>query len=461
MNVQDKIAVHDNILAYESPAKLLKMFAWPAIISMLANSLYNIIDQIFIGHAVGYLGNAATTVTFPIVTVVLAVATLFGVGGSAVAAIRLGEGRKDIAEKVLNTVVTVALVIGIVMTIIGLSIMDPLLILFGATENTMEYSRQFGSVMILIIPVSILIIALANLARADGNPQIAMRGMVSGVILNFVLAPLFIFAFKWGVLGAAFATACAQLLSLFIFVRYFTLKSNMRLQKAYLLNPDWRLGFQVATLGFSSCILQSGATLLQVVMNNALLYYGDLSGVGGDLAISAMGVVMKVNMIVISICIGIGAGSQPIIGFNKGAGQLQRVKEVYLLAVKIASAVTIFGWLCCQFIPEPLLAIFGVDNPEFMDFAVACMRLFLGGVFLAGFQIISTSYFQATGQPLKASFLSTLRQLLLLLPLLIILPWWYGITGILYAGMISDFGSAMIIGIFMYFELKKLNQAKI
>jgi len=184
-----------NILAYESPKKLLKMFAWPAIISMLANSLYNIIDQIFIGQAVGYLGNAATTIAFPIVTVVLALGTLFGVGGSAFAAIKLGEGRKDVAEKVLNTVTTMAFIIGIIMMIAGLIYLEPILKIFGATDQTMQYSKEFGGVMIAIIPITMLIIGLANLARADGNPRLAMRSLVGGVVINLLLAPFFIFSF--------------------------------------------------------------------------------------------------------------------------------------------------------------------------------------------------------------------------------------------------------------------------
>ena len=447
-----------NILAYESPEKLLKNIACPAIISMLANSLYNIIDQIFIGQAVGYLGNAATTIAFPIVTVVLALGTLFGVGGSAFAAIKLGEGRKDVAEKVLNTVTTMSFIIGILMMIAGLINLEPILKIFGATDQTMQYSKEFGGVMIAIIPFTMLIIGLANLARADGSPRLAMRSLVGGVLINLVLAPFFIFQFKWGVWGAALATACAQIFSLCVLIWYFIRSSKMRLSLHYLLKPDLNICRKVMAIGFSSCILQSGATILQICMNNSLLYYGNLSPVGGDMAISAMGIVMKVNMIVISTCVGIGMGAQPIIGFNRGADAPARVKATYLLAARIASIITISGWLCCQFIPEEILQIFGSNGENFMDFAVSCMRLFLGGVFVAGFQIISTSYFQATGQPLKATILSMLRQLILLLPLIFLLPLWFGLYGILYAGMISDLVAASIVAVFMIKEMKKLNR---
>lgn len=446
-----------NILGYEKIGKLLKLFAWPAIISMLANSLYNIIDQIFIGQAVGYLGNAATTIAFPIVTIVLALGAMLGVGGSAFAAIKLGEGQREVAEKTLNSVTTAAFLVGVLLMAGGLVWLEPLLTIFGATEQTMTYSKEFGGVMIAIIPMTMLVIGLSNLARADGSPRLAMRALVSGVLLNIVLAPLFIFKFGLGVLGAALATACAQFLSLTVFVWYFSCKGKMRFHRKYLLQPDLSICRRVMTIGLSSCIIQSGATLLQIGMNNSLLYYGNLGMVGGDLAISAMGIVMKVNMIVISICVGIGAGAQPIIGFNRGAGAPRRVKEAYLLSVRAASGVTVAGWLCCQLFPGEILSIFGSNGENFLTFAVSCMRLFLGGVFLAGFQIISTSYFQSTGQPLKASILSMLRQLLLLMPLIFLLPLWFGLEGILYAGLISDLAAGAIVAIFMRKEMRKLN----
>lgn len=448
----------ENILAYEPVGKLLKMFAWPAIISMLANSLYNIIDQIFIGQAVGYLGNAATTIAFPIVTIVMALGTLLGVGGSAFAAIKLGARQEEEAEKALNTVTGVALLVGIFLMLGGFLFLEPILTLFGATANTMQYSKEFGGVMIGIIPLTMLIIGLANLARSDGSPRLAMHALVGGVFLNVILAPVFIFVFHWGVLGAAMATACAQLLTLGILVWYFIRRSKMRLRLRYLLNPDMKICRKAMAIGASSCILQMGATLLQIAMNNSLLYYGALSPVGGDMAISAMGIVMKINMVFISLCIGIGIGAQPIIGFNRGGKKPQRIKETYLLAAKIASAITVIGWIGCQLFPETILQIFGSNGEGFMDFAVACMRFFLGGVFLAGFQIVSTSYFQATGQPLKASVLSMLRQLIILLPLIFILPLWFGLNGILYAGLVADLVAGAIVAVFMVKEMKKLNE---
>ena len=446
----------ENILGFMDIKALLKMFAFPAIISMLANSLYNIIDQIFIGHAIGFLGIAATTIAFPIVTIVLAAGTLLGVGGSASAAIKLGEGKFEDAQRILNTVVSIAIASGIVLAIVGNIFLEPLLVLFGATDATMLYSKQFGGVMISIIPLTMAVIVLSNMARTDGAPILSMHALVGGVIINAVLAPIFIFMFKWGILGAALATACAQVFTVGVLVWYFKSKSKMRFSKEYLLSPDTSLLRRAMAIGASSCLVQLSATILQIIMNNSLLYYGNLSPVGGDAAIGAMGVVMKVNMIFISICIGIGIGAQPIIGFNKGAEKFKRVLETYKLSAKLATSVTIVGWICCMLFPEIILTIFGANGDEFMKFSVDCMRWFLGGVFTAGFQITSTSYFQASGQPLKASILSLMRQFILLIPMMLIIPLWTGLYGILYAGLLADFISFAVILAFMIKEMKKL-----
>lgn len=458
MKSDKTITEEDNILSYEPIEKLLKMFAGPAIVSMLASSLYNIIDQIFIGNAVGYLGIAATTIAFPLVTIVMCVGTLLGVGGSAFAAIKLGEGRPQDAQRILNTVTFVLLLTSLVIVALGLTFLEPLLILFGATDATMLYSKQFSSIMICIMPITTALIALANMARTDGSPRLSMEALVGGVILNIILAPIFIFLFDWGIVGAALATACAQIFSVTVLLWYFIKESNMRLNKYDFFHPHAGLLTRVLEIGASSGLVQISATIMQIVLNNSLLHYGNMEALGGDAAIGAMGIVMKVNMVFISICIGIGIGAQPIVGFNRGAENYERVKAVYKLAAKWATMITLVGWSCCMFMPQIILQIFGSGSaPGFLDFATDCMRIFLGGVFTAGFQIISTSYFQATGQPLKASILSLMRQFILLLPLIIVLPLWFGLYGILYAGVIADLIAATVVFIFIYKEMKKLN----
>ena len=398
-----------NILGYAPIGKLLKSFAWPAIISMVANALYNVVDQIFIGNAVGYQGNTQTT------------AGLF---------------------------------VGIVLMVLGLFYLDPLLRVFGATDATLAYSRDLGGVYILGLPVTMLMIGWSNMARTDGAPLFSMKALLSGVFLNCILDPVMIFLLGWGVLGAGIATVTGQIVSALLLFQYFWHHGTLRLKKAKLCHPDFLKLRRAVAIGASSCLVQVSATIMQIILNNSLLYYGNQAAVGGDAAIGAMGNVMKVNMIFISITVGIG----PIIGFNTGAKHYDRVRKAYFLAVRYALLVTTVGWIACETIPHVLLQFFGSsDAPLFLHFAQDAMRIFLGGVFTAGFQIISTSYFQATGQPLKASILSMLRQFFLLVPLTLIMPLYYGLYGILYAGLAADFISTLVIILFVWKEAKRLD----
>lgn len=448
---------YKNPLGYEPVSHLLRKFAIPAVISMLVNAIYNIVDQIFIGQGVGYLGNAATTIAFPVVTIVLAAATMLGAGGSSYAAIKLGQGREQEAERTLGNVFLLLVVLGIFIAALGLLFLEPVVTIFGATAKTMDYAKDYTSIILMGVPFSMIGIGLSNMARTDGSPMFSMYSMLAGAILNTVLDPIFIFIFHWGVTGAAIATIISQVVSAIILIGYFIKKGRMRLTKRSLrFSP--RICVKAASLGMSSGIMQIAATILQIVMNNSLVYYGDHSNVGGDVALSAMGIVMKVNMILISFCIGIGVGAQPILGFNKGAKQFHRVKRTYLLAVSAASIICVLGWAIFLLFPATILKLFGTADVGFTTFAVKCMRIFLAGVFCAGFQGVSTSYFQATGQPIKASVLSMLRQLIFLIPLLFLLPPFFGLDGILYAGPIADIGAGLVVLIFVLYEMKQLNK---
>lgn len=455
--MEQRIQKKENPLGYAPIGKLLRQFALPAVVSMLVNAVYNIVDQIFIGQGVGYLGNAATTVAFPVVTIILAVSTLFGAGGSAYAAIRLGEQREEEAEQTLGNLVVLLFGCGIIVAVLGNIFLDPMLRLFGATDNVMEYSRQYTSIILLGAPFNMLGIGLSNMARTDGNPSLAMYSILAGAILNTILDPIYIFVFHWGVIGAAVATITAQIISAVILFIYFLKRGNMRLKKKNM-KLDITICKGVAALGISSGITQIASTILQIVLNNSLVFYGNQTDVGGDVALSAMGIVAKINMILISICVGIGMGSQPILGFNKGAGNFDRIRQTYVRAVSIATLVSFAGWSVCRLFPHEILRLFGSENANFTNFAVKCMRVYMLGVFAAGFQVVSTSYFQATGQPMKASMLSMLRQLLLLIPMVLILPLIFGLDGILYAGPTADIGSACIVACFVTYEMKKLNR---
>lgn len=447
----------ENPLGVRPVKRLLFSFSIPAIISCLVNSVYNIVDQIFIGQGVGYLGNAATTIAFPLMTIIMAFATLIGSGGSAYAALRLGEGRKREALLTLNNLLVIAIGLGILLAATGLIFLKPILTLFGATETTMPYAIDYTSIVLMGVPFSVISIALSNMARTDGHPRMSMYGILIGAALNTVLDPIYIFVLDWGVKGAAIATVTAQFVSTVVLYYYFLKKGRMRFTRRFM-KPVGRVWYKIFSLGISSGITSLVACIMQVVMNNSLVYYGNQTEITGDVALSAMGIVMKIAMILASVCIGFGIGAQPILGFNLGAKKYTRVRHTYLLAVSIATGSILIGWAVCQLAPHVVLSLFGKENQTFTDFAVRCLRIYLGGIFCAGFQIVSTNYFQATGQPLKASLLSMLRQLILLIPLLLILPLFFGLNGLLYAGPCADIGSAVIVALFILPEMRKLNR---
>lgn len=451
------VAQKGNPLGYQPVGKLLLSFSVPSILSCLVNSIYNIVDQIFIGQGVGYLGNAATTVAFPVMTIVMAFATLIGSGGSAYAAIKLGEKQDGEAKLTLNNLLTLSVIVGVGIMALGLIFLEPLLSLFGATGAVMPYAKDYTSIILLGVPFSILGVSLSNMARTDGSPRLSMYGILIGAVLNTILDPIYIFTLGWGVKGAALATITSQILSAVILLVYFWKRGHMRFDRQAM-KPVGRVVGKTVTLGASAGITQVVACIMQVVMNNSLVYYGNLSEVGGEVALSAMGIVMKIAMILGSVCIGIGVGSQPILGFNYGAQHNVRIRRTYLLAVVSSTIAILAGWVFCQTCPHLILQLFGGGSDSFNVFAVRCMRIFLGGIFCAGFQIVSTNYFQATGQPLKASVLSMLRQLLLLIPLLLILPLFFGLDGVLYAGPVADIGSAVIVFLFIVPEMKKLGR---
>lgn len=446
-----------NPLEYQPIGHLLMKFAIPSVVSMLVNALYNIVDQIFIGLGVGYLGNAATTVSFPIQTIILAIGTMIGAGASAYAAIKLGEKKEEEAENTLGNAFVMLVVIGIIIMIGGLLFLTPILNLFGATPKNLSYSQDYASIILIGTVFNLLGIGLSNMARTDGSPNIAMISMIAGAILNTILDPLYIFVFHWGVTGAAIATITSQIIGALILLFYFTKKSTMRLKFSHMKIKKVLIG-SIFSLGFSSCITQTAATIMQVVMNNSLVYYGNMTSTTGDVALSAMGIVLKISMIITAICIGIGIGAQPILGFNKGANRPMRIKATYKRAAAFATLTAVVGWAVCMAIPGVILQMFGGGNPAFTEFATKAMRLYMFGIFCAGFQITATSYFQATGQPLKASILSMMRQLILLIPLIVILPMFFGLDGILYAGPIADITSGCLIFFFIHHEIKKLNQ---
>ena len=446
-------AKSENPLGWEKIPPLLKRFAIPSIIAMLVGSLYNIVDQIFIGQGVGYLGNAATNVAFPLSTICLAIGLLIGVGSSSQFSLYLGANEKRNAAHIVGNAVTLMLISGIMLTLLIEIFLTSLLNIFGATPDVMPYAASYTRITALGMPLMIGTKTMSCLARSDGSPDYSMQCMLIGAIINVILDPIFIFILQMGVTGAAIATVVGQLVSFIMAIRYLKKFKHIRLEKEdfYLRLPFLR---SITALGMSGSLNQIALTLVQIVMNNSLTYYGGLSEYGKEIPLAACGIVMKINAILQSVIIGISQGTQPIIGFNYGAKQYERVKQTYWLAIKYNLLLSATGFLIFQLFPRQLLSLFGEGNSMYFQFSIRFLRIFLFMVMVNGVQLISSSFFTAIGKPGKGLFLSLTRQVIFLIPLLLILPVFMEMDGIMFAGPIADFIAFLVTTIFMIQELK-------
>lgn len=430
--------MNENPLGCEKISKLLRSFAVPSITATLVSSLYNIVDQVFIGQGVGYLGNAATNVSYPLSTICLAISLLIGIGSASRFSICLGRGDTDQAAKIAGNGVTLMVLAGILYLVLGEVLLTPMLRIFGATTEVMSYAQSYASIVLIGMPFLILTNGISNLIRADGSPKYSMICMVAGAVVNTILNPIFIFVFQWGMFGAALATILGQILSFLLAIRYLWAFRTITLEKECF-RPDWRDGLHTLSMGISSSVNQIAITIVQVVLNNSLTYYGAMSVYGEDIPLAACGIVMKTNAILLSIIVGISQGVQPIIGFNYGARKYDRVKQAYLLAIRWNFVISAVGFLLFQLFPRPIISIFGSGEELYFDFAVLFMRTFLFMVIVNGVQVLSSSFFTAIGKALKGLLLSLTRQVFFLIPLILILPLWLGIFGVLLAGSIADF----------------------
>ena len=445
-----------NPLGYEKIPKLLKQFAIPSIIAMLVSSLYNIVDQIFIGHGVGYLGNAATNVAYPLTTICLAIALLIGIGSASRYSIYLGQKEEEKAAKVVGNGVCMMFTFGIVYAVIIEVFLHPMLHAFGATQDVLPYAISYTRITAIGMPLLIVTNAMSNLARADGSPKYSMTSMVIGAVVNTILDPIFIFIFDMGVAGAAIATVVGQFCSFIYALRYLKKFKCVTLKKEYF-RLSLKESLTTASLGISNSMNQVAITLVQIVLNNSLTYYGEFSIYGSDIPLAANGIVMKTNGILMAFIIGLSQGMQPIIGFNYGAKQYDRVRGTYKLAVRCSLVLTSLGFVLFQFFPRQILSVFGSGDALYYEFAIRFMRIFLFLVMANGVQILSSNLFSAIGQPMKGLFLSMTRQVLFLIPLILMLPRFFGIDGVLFAAPIAD---AMAIIVTTLFVMKELNKMK-
>lgn len=363
---------------------------------------------------------------------------LIGIGSASRFSICLGRGDTDQATKIAGNGVTLMVLAGILYLVLGEVLLTPMLRIFGATTEVLPYAQSYASIILIGMPFLILTNGISNLIRADGSPKYSMICMVAGAVVNTILDPIFIFVFQWGMFGAALATILGQILSFLLAIRYLWAFRTITLEKECF-RPDWRDGLHTLSMGISSSVNQIAITIVQVVLNNSLTYYGAMSVYGEDIPLAACGIVMKTNAILLSIIVGISQGVQPIIGFNYGARKYDRVKQAYLLAIRWNFVISAVGFLLFQLFPRPIISIFGSGEELYFDFAVLFMRTFLFMVIVNGVQVLSSSFFTAIGKALKGLLLSLTRQVFFLIPLILILPLWLGIFGVLLAGPIADF----------------------
>lgn len=445
--MEKEVIENQSPFASEPIGKLILKFAIPSVIALLVNSLYNIVDQIFIGWGVGYLGNGATNIVFPITIIALALSMMIGNGGAAYLSLKLGEGENDIAKKGVGNAVTLVTIVSIMLAAIFLIFINPILTLFGATDILRPYALNYGYIIGIGLPFMMISAAINSMIRADGSPKYAMFSMVIGAILNIILDPIFIFIFKMGVQGAAVATIIGQIASFIVSVIY--------MPRFKTIHPDassFRLSGKtcgnIAVFGLSSFITQFAITIVMALTNNLLATYGADSVYGAEIPLTATGIVMKVNQIMIAILLGIATGTQPIIGFNYGAKNYKRVKKALELSLIASEIISILSFLIFQFTPMSIVSLFGSEEGLYNEFAVMAFRIFLLLCPLTGFQTIAAVYLQAVGKPVKSAILSLARQIIFFIPAALILPTFMGVTGVLWTGPVAD-GLAFILSLIL------------
>ncbi|PXX49235.1 putative MATE family efflux protein [Hungatella effluvii] len=442
----------------EAPiGKLMMKFSIPCIMSLLVSSLYNIVDQIFIGRGVGYLGNGATNVVFPITVIALAISLMIGDGCAAFLSICQGKKDTDSTRNGAGNAVTILILSSIIILLVFMFAREGILSVFGATENNINYARDYFNVIAIGIPFFMFSNGLNSVIRADGSPKFAMISTLVGCIINVILDPIAIFALHWGVKGAAIATIIGQVVSAGLAVYYLfhtkTFKLNIKsfAIKAALLK-------HILPLGISSFLTQLSIVIIMGVMNNVLVKYGAMSKYGADIPMTVVGIVMKVFQIVIAFTIGVAAGSQPIVGYNYGAGQHGRVKEIYKIMMIVETCIGFIATVCFEIFPQQILGLFGSESDLYNEFGVKAFRIFLCTMVLCCVIKATSVFLQSLGKPVMSMGLSLLRDFVLSVPLVLLLPLSLGVEGPLFSAPIADIVTFLVMLIMMKNVLKELKK---
>ena len=447
----------ENPLGAEPVSVLLRRFAVPSVIAMLVSALYNMVDQLFIGHSIGVLGNAATNVAFPLSMVCTSIGLLCGIGGAANFNLCMGRKDPDHAKSYVGNAISMLAILGVVLCVAVQLFLRPMMLLFGATPDVIDYACTYTRITSIGFPFLIVTIGGSNLIRADGSPKFSMLCNLVGAIVNTILDPLFIFVFHMGMAGAALATITGQILSFALVVFYLRGFKTLPLSLSDL-KPNMACWARIAALGATPAFNQVAMMVVQIVMNNTLTHYGSNSVYGSDIPLACAGIISKVNMLFFSFVIGISQGLQPIVSFNFGAQKYDRVKEAYKKAVFAATAISIVAFLCFHLFPRQIIGIFGSGSEEYLHFAERYFRIFLFFTFLNGIQPVSSNFFTSIGAPKKGIFLSLTRQIIFLLPLLLIFPYLFGIDGVMYTAPIADLAAASVSIVMVVREFKIMTE---
>ena len=439
MEKEKEIKAAPTELGEEGIGKLLRKYAVPAIIAMTASSLYNMVDSIFIGQGVGSLAISGLAVTFPLMNISAAFGSLVGVGAAAIVSMLLGQKNYTVARRVLGNVMTMNVVLGVLLMVFGLLFLDPILYFFGASENIIGYAREYMTYILIGNVVTHLYLGLNAVMRASGKPKVAMWLTILTVALNAILDPLFIFVLDMGIKGAAIATVLAQIVSLVWQLRLLARKEEvLHFEDGKVFTFDKKIARESLKIGLSPFLMNMASCFVVLLINNQLRRYGDQMGEGvGDLAIGAYGIVNRIIFLFVMVVLGFTQGMQPIAGYNYGAGKFERVMKVFWQTVGWASLTTVLGFVMGTFCPRFVVSLFAKDA-TMIDLAARGFTIVVTAFPIVGFQIVASNFFQSIGMAPKAMFLSLSRQVLFLIPCLVLVPMWLGIEGVWVAMPISD-----------------------
>lgn len=436
----------------DSIPRLLLRFSLPAIVGLLVNALYNIVDGIFVGRGVGELALAGVTVCFPIVTIFVAFIMLIGMGATALISISLGEKNKDKAETIVGNALFLFLLLGLSLTVLGFIFLEKILLFFGASLDVMPFASSYLKIILFASVFLAVGTGMNNFIRAEGNPRVAMNTMLIGAVTNIILDYVFIFIFKWGIKGAALATTISYgVTSAWVLYYFLSANSTLRLRWEKI-KIDGDISGQIIRLGIPTFVIQVTSSIQQLVLNRSLVKYG------GDLALAVIGIIMSITTFLVMPAMGISQGAQPIIGFNRGAQKPNRIKTTLKFASLWATLIIAIGFLVSKIWPTQLIGIFN-RNPDLVEMGVHGIGIYFKLIPLVGIQMLGSSYYQAVGKANHATILGLSRQIFIFMPLLFILPHYWGLEGVWWSAPLSDLGAFIVTGACLLYEVKQLDKA--